>query len=148
MIRRPPRSTLLPYTTLFRSLCLIVVMLAGSVALVSARAADLRSEHRLDSLLSREAVFLLNNLVLVALCFVVFWGTFFPLIAEAVTGQKASVGPPWFDRYTVPLALVLVLLSGLGPVIAWRRATPANLRRNLLGPALAGAGTAVALALG
>src|SRR3712207_7110803 len=74
MIRRPPRSTLLPYTTLFRSLCLIVVMLAGSVALVSARAADLRSEHRLDSLLSREAVFLLNNLVLVALCFVVFWG--------------------------------------------------------------------------
>ena len=58
-----------------------------------------------------------------ALCFVVFWGTFFPLISEAVTGDKASVGPPWFDRYTVPLALVLVLLSGIGPVIAWRRAT-------------------------
>jgi cytochrome c-type biogenesis protein CcmF len=57
-------------------------------------------EHRLDSLLSREAVFLLNNLVLVALCFVIFWGTFFPLISEAVTGDRRSVGPPWFDRYT------------------------------------------------
>ena len=56
----------------------------------------------------------------------VFWGTFFPLISEAVTGDEASVGPPWFDRYIVPLALVLVLLSGIGPVIAWRRATAAN----------------------
>ena len=99
------------------------------------RATTLRSEHRLDSLLSREAVFLLNNLVLVGLCFVIFWGTFFPLISEAVTGDKASVGPPWFDRYIVPLALVLVLLSGIGPVIAWRRATAANLRRNLARPA-------------
>ena len=61
--------------------------------------------------------------MLVALCFVVFWGTFFPLISEAVTGDEASVGPPWFDRYVVPLALILVLLSGIGPVIAWRRAT-------------------------
>ena len=88
-----------------------------------ARAPTLRSEHRLDSLLSREAVFLLNNLVLVGALLRVFWGTFFPLISEAVTGDEASVGPPWFDRYIVPLALVLVLLSGIGPVIAWRRAT-------------------------
>ncbi len=124
-------------------LALIVAMIGGSIALVSWRAADLRSEHRLDSLLSREAAFLLNNLVLVALCFVVFWGTFFPLISEALSGSKASVGPPWFDRYTVPLALILVLLSGLGPVLAWRRATPANLRRNVLGPALVGLLTAL-----
>ncbi|MEA2310372.1 MAG: cytochrome c-type biosis protein CcmF, partial [Solirubrobacteraceae bacterium] len=116
---------------------LIAVMVAGSIALVATRAKDLRTEHRLDSLLSREAVFLLNNLVLVGLCFVIFWGTFFPLISEAVTGDQASVGPPWFDRYTVPLTLVLVLLSGVGPVVAWRRATAANLRRNLLKPALA-----------
>ena len=54
--------------------------------------------------------------MLVGLCFVIFWGTFFPLISEAVTGDKARVGPPWFDRYTVPLALVLVLLSGIGPL--------------------------------
>ena len=79
-------------------------------------------------------MFLLNNLVLVGLCFVIFWGTFFPLISEAVTGKEASVGPPWFDRYIVPLSLVLVLLSGIGPVIAWRRATAANLRRNLAAP--------------
>ena len=104
-------------------LVLIALMIAGSIWLVVSRADALRSEHRLDSLLSREAVFLLNNLVLVGMAFVVFWGTFFPLISEAVTGTKASVGPPWFDRYIVPLALVLVLLSGLGPVIAWRRAT-------------------------
>ena len=76
--------------------------------------------------------------MLVALCFVVFWGTFFPLISEAVTGKQASVGPPWFDRYMVPLALILVLLSGIGPVIAWRRATPSNLRRNLGGRRCAG----------
>ena len=119
-------------------LALIVTMIVGSIVLVASRASDLRSEHRLDSLLSRESVFLLNNLVLVAMCFVIFWGTFFPLISEAITGDEASVGPPWFDQYTVPLALMLVLLSGIGPVIAWRRATASNLRRNLLKPALAG----------
>jgi cytochrome c-type biogenesis protein CcmF len=130
-------------------LALIVLMIAGSIALVASRAGELRSEHKLDSLLSREAVFLLNNLVLVAMCFVIFWGTFFPLISEAITGEEASVGPPWFDQYTVPLALLLVLLSGVGPVIAWRRATAANLRRNLLKPALAGlVALAVLAALG
>jgi cytochrome c-type biogenesis protein CcmF len=122
-------------------LLLIVTMIAGSIALVGARASDLRSEHRLDSLLSREAVFLLNNLVLVGLCFVVFWGTFFPLISEAVTGTQSSVGPPWFNRYITPLALVLVLLSGIGPVIAWRRATPANLRKVFAIPGAAALGT-------
>jgi cytochrome c-type biogenesis protein CcmF len=126
-------------------LLLIVAMIAGSIALVSSRAADLRSDHRLDSLLSREAVFLLNNLVLVGLCFVVFWGTFFPLISEAVTGTQSSVGPPWFNRYITPLALVLVLLSGIGPVIAWRRATPANLRRTFAVPCAAAVGTLVVL---
>jgi len=104
-------------------IALIAVMVAGSIALVVSRRDALRSEHRLDSLLSREAMFVANNLVLVGLAFVVFWGTFFPLIAEALTGERQTLGPPWFDRYTVPLALVLVLLSGIGPVIAWRRAT-------------------------
>jgi cytochrome c-type biogenesis protein CcmF len=126
-------------------LVLIVVLVAGSVALVVSRRVQLRSEHRLDSLLSREAVFLLNNLVLVGLCFVVFWGTFFPLISEALTGTRASVGPPWFDRYTVPLALVLVGLAGVGPVIAWRGASPRNLARSFAWP-LAAAG-ALALVL-
>jgi cytochrome c-type biogenesis protein CcmF len=115
-------------------LVLIIVMIGGSIALVVSRADGLRSDHRLDSLLSREAAFLLNNLVLVALCFVVFWGTFFPLISEALTGEEASVGPPWFNRYITPLALILVLLSGIGPLIAWRRVTAANLRRNFALP--------------
>ncbi|HEY3186595.1 MAG TPA: cytochrome c-type biogenesis CcmF C-terminal domain-containing protein, partial [Solirubrobacteraceae bacterium] len=124
---------------------LIGLMIAGSIFLVVSRRDALRSEHRLDSLLSREAVFLGNNLALVGLAFVVFWGTFFPLISEAVTGQKAAVGPPWFDRYTVPLALALVLLSGIGPVIAWRRATAANARRTFLVPLAVGAVVLVAL---
>ncbi|HEY5389193.1 MAG TPA: cytochrome c-type biogenesis CcmF C-terminal domain-containing protein, partial [Solirubrobacteraceae bacterium] len=123
---------------------LIAVMVAGSVYLVVTRRDVLRSEHSLDSLVSREAVFLLNNIVLVGLCFVIFWGTFFPLISQAVTGTTAHVGPPWFDRYTVPLALVLVLLSGIGPIIAWRRATLANARRNLALPLVAAGAMAVA----
>ncbi|HTU78844.1 MAG TPA: cytochrome c-type biogenesis CcmF C-terminal domain-containing protein [Solirubrobacteraceae bacterium] len=113
---------------------LIGALIGGSIYLVVSRREMLRSEHRLDSLLSRESMFLLNNLVLVGLVFVIIWGTYFPLISEALTGREASVGPPWFDRYTVPLALVLVLLSGIGPVIAWRRATLANARRNFLVP--------------
>jgi cytochrome c-type biogenesis protein CcmF len=113
---------------------LIGVLILSSIYLVSTRRDMLRSEHRLDSLLSRESIFLANNIVLVGLCFVIFWGTYFPLISEALTGHEASVGPPWFDRYTVPLALILVLLSGIGPVIAWRRATLANARRNFVIP--------------
>ena len=113
---------------------------------MASRAESLKSEHRLDSLLSREAVFLLNNFVLVALCFVVFWGTFFPLIAEAVTGRQRNIGPPVYERFVVPLALILVLLAGIGPLIAWRRATAANLRRNLGRPALVGVAVVVAAA--
>jgi cytochrome c-type biogenesis protein CcmF len=126
-------------------LVLLATMIAGSIVLVSTRLGDLRSEHRLDSLLSREAVFLLNNLVLVALAFVIFWGTFFPLISEAVTGRSSAVGPPWFGRYVAPLALVLVLLSGIGPTMAWRVTTAANLRRALTLPAGAAAVALVAL---
>ena len=79
----------------------------------------------------------------------IFWGTFFPLISEALTGRAASFGPPMFDRLTVPLALVLVLLSGIGPLIAWRRATAASLRRNFVVPiAVAGTAAVIALVLG
>jgi len=128
-------------------LVLITLLIFGSGFLVWSRRTGLGPEGHLESLLSREAMFVLNNLVLVGLCFVIFWGTFFPLISEALTGQKASVGPPWFNRYTVPLALVLVLLSGLGPAIAWRRATARNLRHSLRGPLAAGGVAAAGLAL-
>jgi cytochrome c-type biogenesis protein CcmF len=126
---------------------LIAVLIAASIYLVVTRRDMLRSEHRIDSLVSRESAFLANNVVLVALCFVIFWGTYFPLISQALTGHEASVGPPWFDRYTVPLALILVLLSGIGPVIAWRRATLANARRNFVTPALVALGTLAVLLL-
>ncbi|HEY2767498.1 MAG TPA: cytochrome c-type biogenesis CcmF C-terminal domain-containing protein, partial [Solirubrobacteraceae bacterium] len=130
-------------------LVLIAALLCGSIYLVVSRRDGLASEHRLDSLLSREAIFLFNNIVLVALAFVIFWGTWFPKISEALTGQAASVGPPWFDRYTVPLALVLVLLSGLGPLVAWRRGTLASARRNLAVPsAVAGLTLVVLLTAG
>ena len=117
-------------------LVFITAVVGLSAGLILARRSDLRSEAKIDSLVSREAFFLLNNLVLVGLCLVILWGTFFPLISEAVTGREASVGPPWFDRLTTPLALVLVLLSGIGPVLAWRRVTLSALRRVLLAPVL------------
>jgi cytochrome c-type biogenesis protein CcmF len=117
---------------------LIGVMIVVSVALVVSRRDLLRSEHRLASLLSREAAFLANNLVLIGLCFVVFWGTFFPLISEAVTGTKAAVGPPWFDRYVTPLALVLVLLSGIGPALAWGMFTRGRLASTFAAPLATG----------
>jgi cytochrome c-type biogenesis protein CcmF len=130
-------------------LVLIATMTAGSIYLVVSRAPQLRSEHRLDSLLSREVVFLLNNLVLVLMCVVIWWGTFFPLISEALTGRRHSFGPSMFDSLTVPIAMALVLLSGIGPLIAWRRATAANLRRNFTWPLVVAATTlVVALVLG
>jgi len=113
---------------------LIAVMMIASVGLVTHRRAALRSESQLDSLFSREAVFLLQNLVLVALTAVIFWLTFFPLISEAITGTEQSIGPPTFRPFVVPLALILVLLSGIGPIIAWRRVTVANLRRSFTFP--------------
>lgn len=124
---------------------LIGVMIAASIYLVVSRRDLLRSKHRLDSLFSRESVFMLNNIVLVGLCFVIFWGTYFPLISEIATGQTASVGAPWFDRYTVPLALILVLLSGVGPVIAWRKASISNVRHNFATPVVAALATLIVL---
>ena len=124
---------------------LIAAMLTASVTLVVWRREALRSEAQLGSLLSREAVFLFQNLVLVGMVFVIFWVTFFPLISEAVTGTKVSVGPPAFRPFIVPLALVLVLLSGVGPIIAWRRVTLANLRRNFTLPVAAGGCALIAL---
>jgi cytochrome c-type biogenesis protein CcmF len=102
-------------------LVLIGVVVIGSTALIVSRLDELRSPKRIDSLLSRESVFLVNNLLLVGLTAVIFWGTFFPLISELFTGNKSSLAAPWFDRYTTPLAILLVLFTGIGPLLAWRR---------------------------
>ena len=106
----------------------------GSTALIVSRLDDLRSEKRIDSLISRESVFLINNLLLVALCAAIFWGTFFPLISEFFTGNKASLAAPWFDRYTTPLAILLVLFTGIGPLLAWRRVSWGSAKRVFLVP--------------
>ena len=117
-------------------LALIAVVVVGSAALIVSRLDDLRGPRRIESLASREAVFLVNNLLLVALCAVIFWGTFFPLISEALTGEERSVGPPFFNAVTTPLAIVLVLFTGIGPLLAWRRVSAGRAWR-LVWPALA-----------
>src|SRR4051812_10936698 len=135
-------STVGPYI-----LGLIAVVLIGSALLIATRLDDLRSEKRIDSLASRETVFLVNNLLLVALTAVIFWGTFFPLISELFTGNKASLAAPWFDRYTTPLAILLVLFTGVGPLLAWRRVSWGSARRVFLWPASFAVGVAAILAL-
>jgi cytochrome c-type biogenesis protein CcmF len=129
-------------------LALIAIVVIGSTLLIVSRLEDLRAQKRIDSLLSREAIFLVNNLLLVALCAVIFWGTFFPLISELFTGERASLAAPWFDRYTTPLAVVLVLFTGIGPLVAWRRITWTSARRAFALPAaIAVAVVGAALAL-
>jgi cytochrome c-type biogenesis protein CcmF len=108
---------------------LIGVVLVGSTALIVSRLDDLRSPKRIDSLASRESVFLVNNLLLVGMTAVIFWGTFFPLISELFTGEKASLAAPWFDRYTTPLAILLVVFTGVGPLLAWRRVSWESAKR-------------------
>jgi cytochrome c-type biogenesis protein CcmF len=126
---------------------LIAVVIIGSAALITSRLDDLRSEKRIESLVSRESIFLVNNFLLIGLCVVIFWGTFFPLISELFTGQKASLAAPWFDRYTTPLAILLVLFTGIGPLVAWRRITVSSLAGLVARPAAVAAGVAVALAV-
>jgi cytochrome c-type biogenesis protein CcmF len=133
-------STVGPYI-----LGLIGVILVGSTALIVSRLDDLRSPKRIDSLASREAVFLVNNLLLVGLTAVVFWGTFFPLISELFTGTRASLAAPWFDRYTTPLAILIVLFTGIGPLLAWRRVSWATARRVFRLPLAVAAVTLLAL---
>ncbi len=109
-------------------LILIGVITIGSTILIATRREDLQSERRLDSLMSREAVFLVNNILLVGLAAIILFGTFFPLISDLV-GDKASIGPPWFNQYATPLAIGLVFFMGIGPLVAWRRITLAGIWR-------------------
>jgi len=108
----------------------------------------LRSEHRLDSLVSRESSFLFNNLVLLVSCFAVLWGTLFPVLSEWVTGSKVTVGPPFFNRVNVPIGLFLVFLTGIGPLLAWRQTSLDSLKRNFLVPTVLMVAAAVALIVG
>ncbi|MGI8548875.1 MAG: heme lyase CcmF/NrfE family subunit [Gemmatimonadaceae bacterium] len=116
----------------------LLVAIIASVYLVTTRLKDLEARAELESMVSREAAFLYNNLVLVGIAFSVLWGTLFPIISEAVRGTKITVGPPFFNSVNVPLGLLLLLLTGVGPLIAWRRASVSNLRRQFAAPAAAG----------
>ena len=113
----------------------IVVVLASSIALILSRLPFLRARTRLESLVSREAAFLYNNLFLVALALTILWGVLYPLVSEAVRGVAVSVGAPYYDFFAVVFGLPLVLLMGIGPVVAWRRASLRALGRQLVWPA-------------
>ena len=127
---------------------LALVMLTA-LGLVAWRWEAFRSQGELDSVVSRESAFLLNNVLLIAAAFTVFFGTVFPLLSEAVRGVKVSVGAPFFNQVNVPLFLSLILLMGVGPLIAWRRASLENLKKNFLWPVVLGvAAAAAAFALG
>jgi cytochrome c-type biogenesis protein CcmF len=109
----------------------------------------LKSESHLESVVSRESSFLFNNLILLASCFSILWGTLFPVISEAITGEKISVDAPFFNRVNIPIGLFLLLLTGVGPLIAWRRSSFESLKRAFLWPTMSGvAVTAVLVALG
>ena len=113
--------------------------------LLIARRKELRSPQRLESALSREAAFLFNNWAFMALLAIVFWGTLFPKISDWWTGQEILLGPQFFNKLALVPALFLLFLTGVGPLIAWRRASWSNLRRQFVAPAIAGAVTLVAL---
>jgi cytochrome c-type biogenesis protein CcmF len=108
----------------------LISLLAISIGLLIWRLPLLRSHNELESVFSREAAFLLNNLLFVGIAFTIFWGTVFPVITEWVRGVKITVGPPFFNRVNAPLALALIFLMGVGPAIAWRRASWPSLRRS------------------
>jgi cytochrome c-type biogenesis protein CcmF len=105
----------------------------------------LRTEHKLESLISRESSFLFNNLLLLVACFTVLWGTLFPVLSEWVQGTKVTVGPPFFNRVNVPVALLLLLLTAVGPLLAWRRTSVESLKRNFMWPAIGALVTGVLL---
>ncbi len=133
------QSGLGPYFMVF-----LGFVVAGSAGLLVWRLDELRPRHKLDSLLSRESAFLFNNLLLVGIAFATLWGTIFPVLSEAVRGVKITVGPPFFNRVNAPLGIALLLLMGIGPLIAWRRSTLKNLVETFLAPALFGVGAGVA----
>jgi cytochrome c-type biogenesis protein CcmF len=121
----------------------LALIAAASLWLILSRLDYLRSRSRLEGLLSRETSFLFNNLLLLASCFAVLWGTMFPLISEIATGEQMSVDALFFNRVQVPAGLALLLLTGVAPLLAWRRTSPASLKRNFFWP---GAGALILMA--
>jgi cytochrome c-type biogenesis protein CcmF len=124
----------------------MVTILAVSFGLVIYRLPLLRSRHELDSWVSREAAFLANNWILLFSAFFVLFATMFPTISEAINGERLTVGPPFFNKWMLPIGLMLLLLTGVGPLLAWRKSSVANLVHQFLWPATAAVVTGAALA--
>ncbi len=117
-------------------LVFLTLGIAFTIYMILGRLDYLKSETELESVVSRESSFLFNNLILLASCFAILWGTLFPVISEAVTGEKVTVDAPWFNRVNIPIGLFLLFLTGVGPLLAWRRASSEGLRRNFQWPFL------------
>ena len=122
------------------------IVLLGSLALLAWRSEALRSEGRFDAALSRETAFMVNNLLFAAFAFVVLLGTMFPLIAEAVRGVRVSVGGPYFNEMSVPIALLLVFLAGVGPALPWRKGSFELMRGKFRWPTIGALGAGIVLA--
>jgi cytochrome c-type biogenesis protein CcmF len=105
----------------------------------------LKSEHKLESLVSRESSFLFNNLVLLTACFTILWGTLFPVLSEFVQGNKVTVGAPFYNRVAIPIGLFLLFLTGIGPLLAWRSSSFRSIRKNFIVPTAAAGLTALVL---
>jgi len=108
-------------------------------------ASHLKSEHKLESLVSRESSFMFNNLIFVVICFTVLWGTMFPILSEWVQGTKVTVGPPFFNKVIIPAGMILLVLTAVGPLLAWRRTSTESLKRNFTWPIVGGVLTSIAL---
>jgi cytochrome c-type biogenesis protein CcmF len=122
--------------------------IAATAYLILDRLDYLKSENQLESVVSRESSFLFNNLILLASCFAVLWGTLFPIISEQISGEKISLDAAWFNRLMIPIGLFLLFLTGVGPLFAWRRTSTDSLRRNFLWPGIASCVLVVALIAG
>lgn len=129
-------------------LMLLLTILTISVGMFAWRWKDLKVEHRLDSPASREAAFVLNNWLLVTMTVVVLFGTMWPKVKEGLFGQEVAIGPPWFNRWMVPLGILLLLLMGIGTIIPWRKTTMKSFRRQFLKPIVWTAAISPALLLG
>ncbi|MFB6356901.1 MAG: heme lyase CcmF/NrfE family subunit, partial [bacterium] len=117
------------------------VLLAWTIGWTIYRFDDLNSSNELESIFSREFAFLLNNMILVGICFTVLWGTTYPIISEYFTGERVSLGPSFFNQTTIPMFLVLLLMVGVGPLISWRKASLDHMVRNFSLPVIMGVAT-------
>jgi cytochrome c-type biogenesis protein CcmF len=124
----------------------LAIGIAITVYFILDRLDYLKSEAPLESVVSRESSFLFNNLVLLASCFAILWGTLFPVISEAVTGEKISVDAPFFNRVNIPIGLFLLFLTGVGPLIAWRRSSFESLKKAFAWPTIMGVVLMIGLA--